>query len=42
MKLYSYWHSTTPHRVRIALNLMGLSYVYCPVDLVTGEQGEPG
>ncbi len=38
MKLYSYWRSTTSYRVRIALNLKGLSYDYCPVDLVAGEQ----
>ncbi len=39
MKLYSYWRSTTSFRVRIGLNLKGLSYDYCPVDLVAGEQG---
>jgi maleylacetoacetate isomerase/maleylpyruvate isomerase len=38
MKLYSYWRSTTSYRVRIALNLKGLSYDYCPVNLVAGEQ----
>ncbi|WP_425083397.1 maleylacetoacetate isomerase [Ruegeria profundi] len=42
MKLYSYWRSTTSYRVRIALNLKGLSYDYSPVDLVAGEQSEPG
>ncbi len=41
-KLYSYWRSTTSFRVRIALNLKGLSYNYCPVDAVAGEQSEPG
>ncbi|WP_254441162.1 maleylacetoacetate isomerase [Ruegeria atlantica] len=38
MKLYSYWRSTTSYRVRIALNLKGLSYETCPVNLVVGEQ----
>ncbi|WP_170432235.1 maleylacetoacetate isomerase [Ruegeria arenilitoris] len=41
MKLYSYWRSTTSYRVRIALNLKGLSYETSPVNLVTGEQRAP-
>jgi maleylpyruvate isomerase len=40
MKLYSYWRSSCSWRVRIALNLKGLSYEYVPVHLVKegGEQ----
>ncbi len=38
MKLYGYWRSTTSYRVRIALNLKGMSYETAPVDLVAGEQ----
>ena len=40
MKLYSYWRSTAAYRVRIALNIKGLDYEYCPVHLVKngGEQ----
>lgn len=38
MKLYSYWRSTTSYRVRIALNLKGLSYQTQEVDLVAGGQ----
>ncbi|MBO9446383.1 maleylacetoacetate isomerase [Ruegeria sp. R14_0] len=41
MKLYSYWRSTTSYRVRIALNLKGLSYEICPINLVAGEQKGP-
>ncbi|RZI40741.1 maleylacetoacetate isomerase [Herbaspirillum sp. HC18] len=40
MKLYSYWRSSASYRVRIALNLKGLSYDIVPVHLVKngGEQ----
>lgn len=41
MKLYSYWRSTTSYRVRIALNLKGLSFETSPVNLVAGEQCAP-
>lgn len=36
MKLYSYWRSSCSWRVRIALNLKGLSYEYEAVHLVRG------
>ena len=41
MTLYSYWRSTTSYRVRIALNLKGISHQTVPVDLVAGEQRTP-
>ncbi|MBW8778146.1 MAG: maleylacetoacetate isomerase [Burkholderiales bacterium] len=37
MKLYNFFRSGTSHRLRIALNLKGLSYDYVPVDLRTEE-----
>ena len=38
LTLYSYWRSTTSYRVRVALNLKGLSCRIVPVDLVAGAQ----
>jgi len=40
MRLHGYWRSSCSWRVRIALNLKGLSYEYVPVHLVKdgGEQ----
>ncbi|MCC2673234.1 MAG: putative maleylacetoacetate isomerase [Ramlibacter sp.] len=37
MKLYNYFRSSASVRVRIALELKGLSYDYLPVHLVKGE-----
>ncbi|MCL6284509.1 maleylacetoacetate isomerase [Ruegeria sp. 2012CJ41-6] len=36
--LYDYWRSSASYRVRIALNLAGITYRAVPVDLVKGEQ----
>ena len=43
MKLYSYFRSSASYRVRIALNLKGLSYEYAAVHLLRGggEQFAP-
>jgi maleylacetoacetate isomerase/maleylpyruvate isomerase len=38
MRLHGYYRSSTTYRVRIALELKGLSYEYVPVNLLTGEQ----
>lgn len=43
MKLFGYWRSSATYRVRIALNLKGISYQTVPVHLVKdgGEQHQP-
>lgn len=41
MKLYNYFRSSASFRVRIALEIKGLSYEYLPVHLVKGEQHAP-
>ena len=41
MKLYSYWRSSAAYRVRIALNLKGLSADYAAVNLLNREHKDP-
>ena len=36
--LYDYWRSSSAYRVRIGLNLLGLSYTRVRVDLLAGDQ----
>ncbi|MCB2066577.1 MAG: maleylacetoacetate isomerase [Erythrobacter sp.] len=38
MKLYGYWRSSTSYRLRLALELKGLAYTVCPVNLVENAQ----
>jgi len=38
LTLYSYWRSSSSHRVRIALALKGLDYRYVAVNLLADEQ----
>jgi maleylpyruvate isomerase len=38
VKLYSYFRSSAAYRVRIALNLKGVTYEYLPINLREGEQ----
>ncbi|KAF3322088.1 glutathione S-transferase zeta class-like protein [Carex littledalei] len=39
--LYSYWRSSSSHRIRILLNFKGLEYEYKAVNLLKGEQFDP-
>jgi len=41
MQLYSYWRSTTSFRVRMALNLKGITCELVPVDLIADDQRAP-
>jgi maleylacetoacetate isomerase/maleylpyruvate isomerase len=41
MKLYNFFRSSASFRVRIALNLKGLSWDYLPVHLASGEHAGP-
>ncbi|MGN8085840.1 maleylacetoacetate isomerase [Ralstonia sp. 22086] len=41
IKLYNYFRSSASFRVRIALEVKGLSYDYAPVHLLKGEQMAP-
>jgi len=41
MILYDYWRSSSAYRVRIGLNLLGLSVKHVPVDLLTAQQHSP-
>ncbi|MDI6835442.1 MAG: maleylacetoacetate isomerase, partial [Rhizobiaceae bacterium] len=36
--LFDYWRSSASYRVRIGLNLLGISYLGAPVDLLSGAQ----
>ena len=38
MKLYSYWRSSSAHRVRIALHWKGIGFDYVAVNLLEGQQ----
>lgn len=40
-QLCDYWRSSAAYRVRMALNLLGITYESLPVDLVKGEQRAP-
>lgn len=41
LKLHSMWRATAPYRVRIGLELKGLSFEYEPLDFAANEQRGP-
>jgi maleylacetoacetate isomerase len=42
IQLYGFWRSIASFRVRVALKLKGLPFEEIPIDILTGEQFEPG
>jgi len=42
IQLYGFWRSIASFRVRVALRLKGLPFEETPIDILTGEQFEPG
>jgi maleylpyruvate isomerase len=42
IQIYGFWRSIASFRVRVALKLKGLIFEEIPIDILTGEQFEPG
>jgi len=42
IKIYGFWRSIASFRVRVALKLKGLSFEEVPIDILAGEQFQPG
>jgi maleylpyruvate isomerase len=42
IQLYGFWRSIASFRVRVALRLKGLEFEETPIDILSGEQFEPG
>jgi maleylacetoacetate isomerase len=42
IQIYGFWRSIASFRVRVALRLKGLPFEETPIDILTGEQFEPG
>jgi maleylacetoacetate isomerase len=42
IQIYGFWRSIASFRVRVALKLKGLSFEEIPIDILAGEQFEPG
>jgi len=42
LQLYGFWRSIASFRVRVALKLKGLPFEETPIDILSGEQFEPG
>jgi maleylacetoacetate isomerase len=42
IQIYGFWRSLASFRVRVALKLKGLQFEEIPIDILSGEQFEPG
>src|ERR1700750_1829056 len=42
IQMYGFWRSIAAFRVRVALRLKGLPFEETPIDILTGEQFQPG
>jgi maleylacetoacetate isomerase len=42
IQIYGFWRSIASFRVRVALKLKGLPFEETPIDILSGEQFEPG
>jgi maleylacetoacetate isomerase len=42
IQMYGFWRSLASFRVRVALKLKGLQFEEIPIDILSGEQFEPG
>jgi len=42
IQIYGFWRSIASFRVRVALKLKGLPFEEIPIDILSGEQFEPG
>jgi maleylacetoacetate isomerase len=42
IQMYGFWRSLASFRVRVALKLKGLQFEETPIDILSGEQFEPG
>ena len=42
IQIYGFWRSIASFRVRVALRLKGLTFEETPIDILSGEQFQPG